>query len=77
MLETLWGFAQLGFSVAHGSVAGVSTIAPLEIIGERIVPVVAGFGPPRGRLSAWSAENIRPAGSSARPLHPGVTVLTS
>ena len=41
IVESLRGLAGLGFSVAHGSVVGVSTIEPLEIIGERIVPVVA------------------------------------
>ena len=41
IMESLRGLAGLGFSVAHGSVVGVSTIEPLEIIGERIVPVVA------------------------------------
>jgi F420-dependent oxidoreductase-like protein len=35
--------AKLGFSVAHGRVNDVSAIRPLEIIGERIVPAVAGF----------------------------------
>ena len=35
--------AKLGFSVAHGRVKDVSTIRPLEIIGERVVPAVAGF----------------------------------
>ena len=41
IVESLSGLAGLGFSVAHGSVVGVSSIEPLEIIGERIVPVVA------------------------------------
>jgi len=41
IVESLRGLAGLGFSVAHGSVVGVSTIEPLEIIGERILPVVA------------------------------------
>jgi F420-dependent oxidoreductase-like protein len=40
-LEALRGLARLGFSVAHGSVAGVSRIAPLEVIGDQIVPIVA------------------------------------
>ncbi len=43
VLEQLHRLAELGFSVAHGSVAGVSTITPLEIIGERIVPAAARF----------------------------------
>ncbi|MGO9344707.1 MAG: LLM class F420-dependent oxidoreductase [Acidimicrobiales bacterium] len=41
ILESLSGLAKLGFSVAHGSVVGVSAIDPLEIIGDRIIPVVA------------------------------------
>jgi F420-dependent oxidoreductase-like protein len=43
ILEQLQRLSELGFSVAHGGVANVSTIVPLEIIGERIVPVVARF----------------------------------
>jgi F420-dependent oxidoreductase-like protein len=40
-LEQLEGLARLGFSVAHGRVTGVSTIKPLEIIGEQVVPTAA------------------------------------
>jgi F420-dependent oxidoreductase-like protein len=36
-------YARLGFTVAHGSVSGVSKISPLVVIGERVVPVVAEF----------------------------------
>jgi alkanesulfonate monooxygenase len=43
ILESLNNLARLGFTVAHGSVARVSTITPLDVIGDRIVPVVAGF----------------------------------
>lgn len=42
-LEQLQRLAEMGFSVAHGGVKEVSTISPLEIIGERIVPVAAQF----------------------------------
>jgi F420-dependent oxidoreductase-like protein len=41
IVESLTELARLGFSVAHGSVLGVSGIEPLEIIGDRIVPAVA------------------------------------
>jgi alkanesulfonate monooxygenase SsuD/methylene tetrahydromethanopterin reductase-like flavin-dependent oxidoreductase (luciferase family) len=41
IIESLAELARLGFSVAHGSVVGVSEIDPLDIIGDRIVPVVA------------------------------------
>ena len=41
ILKSLSEMARLGFSVAHGSVVGVSKIDPLEIIGDRIIPVVA------------------------------------
>ena len=43
ILETLNGLAQLGFTVAHGSVPRVWSITPLQIIGDRIAPVAAGF----------------------------------
>jgi F420-dependent oxidoreductase-like protein len=43
ILESLNDLARLGFSVAHGSVAQVSSISPLDVIGERIIPVAAGF----------------------------------
>ncbi len=43
IVESLQKLARMGFSVAHGSVAGVSSIEPVEIIGDRIVPIVADF----------------------------------
>ncbi len=43
IVESLSELAGLGFSVAHGSVVGVSNINALEIIGDRIIPVVSGF----------------------------------
>jgi alkanesulfonate monooxygenase len=43
MLEQLQGLAALGISHAHGRVANVSEITPLEILGERVIPVTAGF----------------------------------
>jgi alkanesulfonate monooxygenase SsuD/methylene tetrahydromethanopterin reductase-like flavin-dependent oxidoreductase (luciferase family) len=41
IIEQLEGLARLGFTIAHGSVAGVAGIKPLEIIGDQIVPVIA------------------------------------
>ncbi|MHB2023135.1 MAG: LLM class F420-dependent oxidoreductase [Mycobacteriales bacterium] len=41
ILERLRGLARLGFTVAHGRVADVSSIRPLEVIGEHIVPAAA------------------------------------
>jgi F420-dependent oxidoreductase-like protein len=43
IIEQLEGLAGLGFTIAHGSVAGVSAIEPLEIIGDQIVPAISGF----------------------------------
>jgi F420-dependent oxidoreductase-like protein len=43
ILEQLQGLAALGVSHAHGRVANVSEITPLEILGERVIPVAAGF----------------------------------
>jgi len=40
-LDELRALADLGVQVAHGRVEGVQDIRPLEVIGERIVPVVA------------------------------------
>ncbi len=41
VVEDLQRLAELGFSVAHGQVARVSEIAPLEVIGRDVVPAVA------------------------------------
>jgi F420-dependent oxidoreductase-like protein len=41
MIRGLHGLAELGFDVAHGRVANLSRITPLEIIGQRVVPAVA------------------------------------
>jgi F420-dependent oxidoreductase-like protein len=43
ILERLRGLAALGVSHAHGRVPNVSAITPLEMFGERIIPVAAGF----------------------------------
>jgi alkanesulfonate monooxygenase len=43
LLERLRELAALGVSHVHGSVPGVSAIRPLELLGERVIPIAAGF----------------------------------
>jgi F420-dependent oxidoreductase-like protein len=43
LLGQLREFAALGVSHVHGRVPNVSAITPLEILGERVIPVAAGF----------------------------------
>lgn len=43
LLGRLQALAGLGISHAHGRVPHVSAIAPLELLGERVIPVAAGF----------------------------------
>jgi alkanesulfonate monooxygenase len=43
LLEQLSGLADLGISHAHGRVPNVSSITPLEILGERVIPIAAQF----------------------------------
>jgi alkanesulfonate monooxygenase SsuD/methylene tetrahydromethanopterin reductase-like flavin-dependent oxidoreductase (luciferase family) len=43
IVERLHGLAELGFTVAHGSVRNVSRIEPLEVIGRDVIPAVASF----------------------------------
>jgi len=43
LLDQLHGLARLGISEAHGIVPNVSQITPLELLGERVIPVVADF----------------------------------
>ena len=38
--------ASLGIDTVIGSVPGVETLEPLEIIGRQLIPAVAGFGRP-------------------------------
>jgi F420-dependent oxidoreductase-like protein len=42
-LEDLHDLAELGFTVAHGRVADVAQLTPLEILGQEVVPVAADF----------------------------------
>ena len=43
LLGQLRGFAALGVDHVHSRVPDVHTITPLEILGERVIPVIAGF----------------------------------
>jgi F420-dependent oxidoreductase-like protein len=43
LLEQLRGLAELGVTHAHGRVPRVWTIRPLELLGERVIPVAAGW----------------------------------
>jgi F420-dependent oxidoreductase-like protein len=41
LVERLRALAKLGIQEAHGGVPGVERIIPLELLGERVIPVVA------------------------------------
>jgi alkanesulfonate monooxygenase len=41
LLEQLRGFAALGIAHVHSRVPDVSSITPLELLGERVIPVIA------------------------------------
>jgi hypothetical protein len=41
IVDQLGELAAMGFAVAHGRVAGVDRIEPIEIIGREIIPAVA------------------------------------
>jgi F420-dependent oxidoreductase-like protein len=43
-IDALGRLSEQGIQMAVGGVAGVSTITPLEVIGNEIIPAVAGFG---------------------------------
>ena len=43
MIDELGALAGLGFDAAIGAVVGVWDVAPLEVIGEEVIPVVADF----------------------------------
>ncbi len=43
LISSMGRMAELGISHYHGSVPGVSTIEPLAILGERVIPAVAGL----------------------------------
>jgi F420-dependent oxidoreductase-like protein len=41
IVDELGRLAEQGFAVAHGRVADVSTIRPIEVLGDKVVPAVA------------------------------------
>jgi F420-dependent oxidoreductase-like protein len=43
LVERLRALAALGVSHVHGSLPGVGTFTPIEVMGERVIPVVASF----------------------------------
>ena len=43
IVDELGALAELGFDAAIGAVAGVWDVAPLEVIGAEVIPVVADF----------------------------------
>jgi len=42
-IEHLHQVAELGFSVAHGTVLGAGTLRPLDLMAERVIPALAQF----------------------------------
>jgi len=42
-IEHLHELAELGFTVAHGTLAGVGTLRPLELMAERVIPAIEKF----------------------------------
>jgi len=42
-IEHLHALAELGVQVAHGSVADVGSVRPLELMGEHVIPVIEKF----------------------------------
>jgi alkanesulfonate monooxygenase SsuD/methylene tetrahydromethanopterin reductase-like flavin-dependent oxidoreductase (luciferase family) len=42
-IEQLHELGELGIDVAHGSLAGVSTLRPLELMGEQVIPAIEKF----------------------------------
>jgi F420-dependent oxidoreductase-like protein len=42
-IEHLHELAELGFQVAHGTLARVSTLRPLELMAERVIPAIERF----------------------------------
>ena len=44
LLADLERMSALGVDVVHGSAYRVGTLRPLEVLGERVVPVIAGWG---------------------------------
>jgi len=43
IIEHLHELAELGFQVAHGTVIGVGTLRPLDLMAERVIPAISKF----------------------------------
>jgi alkanesulfonate monooxygenase len=43
LLERLQGLAALGIQHVHGALPDVSSIRPIELMGERVIPAATGF----------------------------------
>jgi hypothetical protein len=43
VIEHLHEIAELGFTVAHGTLIGAGSLAPLDLLAERVIPAVAKF----------------------------------
>jgi len=42
-IEHLYELSELGFEVAHGTLAGISTLRPLGLMAERVIPAIEKF----------------------------------
>ncbi len=42
-IEELGELSELGIDVAHGQLAGMHVITPIEIVGSEVLPAVAGL----------------------------------
>src|SRR5215469_3090582 len=42
-IEHLYELSELGFEVAHGTLAGISTLRPLDLMAERVIPAIEKF----------------------------------
>ena len=42
-IEHLYELSELGFEVAHGTLTGISTLRPLDLMAERVIPAIEKF----------------------------------
>ena len=42
-IEHLHELPELGFEVAHGRLAGIGTLHPIDLMGERVIPAIEKF----------------------------------
>ena len=42
-IEHLHELAELGFTVAHGRLADIGALRPLDLMGERVIPAIEKF----------------------------------